>query len=105
MFRIFINPYEYELFGTLTGNLEICKFKTYNSTRRTICFIQSCHVRSRNTVPFITVKINSNSEGKVASWNAKRMKMNKQNQLQNLLPTPKPFLPSFALGPKPRKFE
>ena len=74
IFRIFIHPYEYELFGTLTGNLVICKFKTYYSTRRTICFIQSCHVRSRNTVPFITVKINSNSEGKVASCNVKRMK-------------------------------
>jgi hypothetical protein len=78
MFRIFINPYEYELFGTLTGNLEICKFKTYNSTRRTICFIRCCHFISRRTVLFITVKINSNSEGKVTSWNVKRTKMNKK---------------------------
>ena len=60
-----------------TGALPICKFETNNSTRRTILFSHSCHVCGNNTVPLIIVKINSNSEGKVASWNMKRMKMNK----------------------------
>ena len=68
---------EYQIIGNLTRNLEICKFETDNSTRRTILFSQGCHVCCDNTVPLIIVKINSNSEGKVASWNMKRMKMNK----------------------------
>ena len=78
MFRIFIHPYDYKLFGTLTGNLVISKFKTDNATRRTICIIRIYRNGSPRRVLFITVKINSNSKGKVASWNVKRMKMNKQ---------------------------
>ena len=62
--------------GNLTGNLVICKFEADNSTRRTILFGNSCHVCRNNTVPLITIKINSNSEREVASWNIKRMKMN-----------------------------
>ena len=54
----------------------ISKFKTYNSTRSTICIIRIYRNGSPGRVLFITVKINSNSKGKVASWNVKRMKMN-----------------------------
>ena len=62
--------------GNLTRNLVICKLETNNSTRRTILFSNSCHVCCNNAVPLTIVKINSDSEWEVASWNIKRMKMN-----------------------------
>ena len=62
--------------GNLTRNLVICKLEANNSTRRTILFKQSCHVSCNNAVPLTIVKINSDSEREVASWNIKRMKMN-----------------------------
>ena len=67
---------ESQIIGNLTGNLVICKFKADNSTGRTILFSNSCHVSPNNTVPLSIVKINSDSEWEVASWNIKRMKMN-----------------------------
>ena len=87
---------EYQNIGNLTGNLVICKFEADNSTRRTILFKQSCHVCRNNTVPFIVVKINSHSEGEVASWNIKSMKINFKNILQNQFLISKLFLFSSA---------
>ena len=53
--------------------MEVRKFESSNSTRRTLLFKQSCHDCSDNAGTFIIVKVNSYSEGEMSSCNRKKI--------------------------------